>query len=359
MMLERHLMRLWPLLLILALWLIAGCSPQATALPPQALTVTTITVAEAEHAPQRSFNGRVVAPDLTQLAFRIDGKLDQLRIRPGQRVEAGQLIATLVDRTQQQALTDANARFSLIERQLQRARQLQRQGSVSDAELDELQANWRLARANLKAAQARLNYTQLTAPFTGVVAEVYKEQFETLSPGEPVASLYRADRLDVQIPVPDSLLTQIDPTSPSIGYTPEARIEGLPAPIAMRYLEHTLELDPKTRAFQLWLSVPADGLEWRPGLPASVTVDMARAGLSLPQGVRVPLTALSAGELPGQFRAWKVAQNRVVPVDVTVSAITQAGALISHGLRAGDTLVVSGLSRLEAGMAVRPQPLNP
>lgn len=358
MMLERHLMRLWPLLLILAIWLIAGCSPQAPKSPPQALAVATITVAGEEQAPQRSFNGRVVAPDLTRMAFRIDGKLDQLLIRPGQRVEAGQLIATLVDRTQQQALTDAKAQFTLLERQLSRAQQLQRQGSVSDAELDELKANWRLARANLNAARARLDYTRLTAPFSGVVAEVHKEQFETLSPGEPVASLYRADRLDVQIPVPDSLLSQIDPNSPSIGYAPEARIEGFAEPIQMRYLEHTLELDPQTRAFQLWLSVPIESVDWRPGLPATVTVDMAKAGLTLPQGVRVPLSALSAGAQPGQFRAWKVVADKVEPVEVAVSAITQAGALVSHGLTPGDTLVVSGLSRLEAGMAVRPQPIT-
>ncbi|MBY6185778.1 efflux RND transporter periplasmic adaptor subunit [Marinobacter hydrocarbonoclasticus] len=356
MMFERNLIRLWPLLFLLTLWLIAGCSPQVSQVAPKPMAVMTIEIAASEQAPQRSFNGRVVPADLTQLAFRIDGKLAELAIRPGQTVAAGQRIATLVDRNQQQAVTDAQARFTLLERQLSRAEALFRQGSVSDAEMDELRANWRLARANLNAARSQLKYTRLEAPFDGVVAEVFKERFETLSPGEPVATLYRKDRMDVQIPVPDSLLSQIDPNSPSIGYAPEAQIEGLSQPVAMRYLEHTLELDPQTRAFQLWLSVPTQGLEWHPGMPATVTVDMAKAGLTLPEGFRVPLSALEATDQAGQFRVWKVVSNQVQPQPVAVSAVTQSGALVDAGLSAGDTLVVSGLSRLEAGMTVRPQP---
>ncbi|MBW3139286.1 efflux RND transporter periplasmic adaptor subunit [Ferrimonas balearica] len=355
---ERQLIRLWPVLFLLTLWLMVGCTPQQPRQDAPALAVATLTVSTPEQAPQRSFNGRVVAADLTRLAFRIDGKLAQLTIRPGQSVQQGQVLATLVDRTQQQALTDARAQFNLIERQLRRAEKLLIQGSVSDAEMDELRANWRLARANLKAAQAQLRYTTLTAPFDGVIAELYKERFETLSPGEPIATLYRADRMDVQIPVPDSLLTQIDPEAPSIGYAPEARIDGFAEPVAMRYLEHTLELDPQSRAFQLWLSMPAPSQKWRPGLPATITVDMAKAGLSLPQGYRVPLSALQAAEQPGTFRVWKVVDNRAQPHAVSVSAVTQSGALVDSGLNQGDVLILSGLSRLMADMVVNPKPMT-
>ncbi|MBY5991860.1 efflux RND transporter periplasmic adaptor subunit [Ferrimonas balearica] len=347
---------LWFVLLVLALLLMSGCTPQQPPVEAPPMAVEVITVGNSETGQERTFNGQVVAADLTQLAFRIDGKLDQLNVRPGQSVSQGQLLATLVDRTQRQALTDAQAQFTLMDRQFQRASALLAQGSVSQAELDELSANRRLAQANLKAAQAQLRYTQLHAPFDGVIAEVPKERFETLSPGEPVATLYRSDRVDVQIAVPDLLLSQIDPQAQSIGYRPLAQFDGEPSRHTMGYLEHTLELDPQSRAFQLWLSMPSQARPLRPGQPVTVNVDLEAAGLSLPQGHRVPLTALEAAQQPGQFRVWKVSENRVTPVAVRVGAITQQGALVDSGLSIGDTLAVSGLARLSPEMTVNPVP---
>lgn len=329
--------------------LLAACEAERVASKP-GLAVATYVVGSTVTKREGKFHGRVVAADLTRVSFRIPGKINHLAVQAGQSVIKGQILAQIEDSIQRQVLADAKAQYALSRRQLERAENLHRSGAFTTAQRDQLQAGFRLAEANFRLAQAALSYTEVKAPFDGSVAEVNKELYEAVAAGETVVSVYRNDRTDVLVDIPDILPAKIHQARDIAALQLTVVFSGSPEPYTMSFLKASTARNPKTQAFQLWITMP--GPPFPLGLPATVTTDLEDAGFSTESGLVLPLTALEAGAQEDAFRVWRYEDGVVNPVPVQIGRITQDGALISGGLRVGDIIVVSGLPRLSAGLAV-------
>ena len=331
--------------------LLVACEPERVASSP-GLVIATYVVGSAVDKREGIFHGRVVPADLTRVSFRIPGKIDHLAVQAGQAVIAGQTLAQIEDSIQRQGLADAKAQYELSRRQLERAENLHRRGSLSTAQRDQLQAGFRLARANFSLAEAALSYTVVKAPFDGTVAEVDKELYEAVAAGETVVSVYRNDRTDVLVEIPDILPAKIHQARDIAALQTSVVFSGSPTAYRMGFLKASTARNPKTQAFQLWLTMPAPPVPFPLGLPATVTTDLQDAGFSTDSGLVVPLTALEAGAREDAFRVWRYEDGIVNPVAVQVVRITRDGALVSGELRAGDIVANSSLSRLSAGQSV-------
>lgn len=326
--------------------------------PRPGLVVETYEVGRAIVDREVTFHGRVVPADLTRVSFRIPGKINHLTVQAGQRVTEGQTLAQIEDSIQRQVLEDAKAQYKLSHRQLERAQNLHKRGSLTSAQRDQLQAGFRLAEARLKLAEAGLSYTIVKAPFDGTVAEVNKELYEAVTAGETVATVYRNDRTDVLVNIPDILPARSHQAREITAMQARVVFSGRPDIYTMGFLKGSAARNPATQAFQSWLTMPTPATPLPLGLPATITIDLEAAGFSTETGLLVPLTTLQAGGQEDVFQVWRYENGLVTPVPVQVGRITQGGALISGGLVTGDRIVTSGLSRLSAGQAVTIQQPN-
>jgi len=334
--------------------LLVGCD-QDVASPERRQTVSVYEVGRVVVERERQVHGRVVPADITRVAFRIPGKISQLAVQPGQQVTAGQVLAQIEDSIRRQVLVDARAQYDLSERQLARAANLHQRGALTSEQLDQLQAGFRLAEAKLKLAEANLSYTVIKAPFDGTVADVMKELYESVKAGESIATVYRNDRTDVLVNLPDSLPARVHEASDVNAIKVQATFAGSNKEHALSMLKFSTARDSRTQSFQYWLTMPSSGAPYPPGLMVTVTADLHEAGFSTDAGVIVPLTALQAGAQRDTFQVWRVEDDRVTPVLVQIRHITEAGALIQAGLQEGDLVVTGGLSRLTAGKTVNIQ----
>jgi RND family efflux transporter MFP subunit len=337
--------------------LLVACE-QDRVTPEPRLTVDTYEIGRAVVKRERKFLGRVVPADLTRVSFRITGKIAHLAVQAGQQVVAGQVLAQIEDSIQRQVLADAKAQYRLSKRQLERAQNLHKRGALTAAQRDQLQAGFRLAEANLKLAQASLSYTVVKAPFDGTVADVNKELYEAVTAGETVVTVYRNDRTDVLVNIPDILPAKLHQARNLDAQVVRVVFPGSPEVYEMRYLKGSTARNPKTQAFQIWITMPVPDPPFPPGLPVTITMDLQEFGFSTEEGLVVPLTALEAGEQQDSFRVWRYEDGVVTPAPVQVGRVTQDGALIHAGLRAGDLVVTSGLSRLHPGQVVNVQIQN-
>jgi RND family efflux transporter MFP subunit len=344
--------------LVLPLLLVIAACEQDTISPEPRLTVQVWKVGRMVASGKQHFLGRVVPADLTRVAFRIPGNIAQLAVQAGQDVVAGQVIARLDDSIQLQVLADATAQYQLSRRQLERAENLFEMGALTPAQRDELQAGYRLATARLELAKAELSYTVVEAPFDGTIAVVDKELFEAVAPGETVATLFRNDRTDVLVELPDALVSQIHLAPNPDAFSPRATFSGSAEVYPLRYLKSSMARDPKAQAFTVWLTIENPDLRFPPGLPATVVVDLEQAGLQVDSGLVVPVTALEAAGREGQFEVWRYRDGTVAPMEVAIGRISQQGVLVTGGLEAGDLVVTSSLSRLSPGQEVDVQLLN-
>ena len=339
------------LTLLTAVILLAACEVEQPTPEPR-LVVPGYEVGRAVEKGEQMFHGRVVPADLTRVAFRIPGEIAEFSVQSGQRVVAGQVLARIEDAIQRQVLADAQAQHKLGKRQLERAESLHQRGSLTAAQRDQLQAAFRLAEANLRLAQANLSYTEVRAPFDGTVADVYKELYESVAAGEPVVTVYRSNRTDVRVDIPDILPARIHQARDLTQLTAQAVFSGDPVPRTLSMLKGSTARDPTTQAFKVWMYMPAGDAPFPPGLPVTVTIDLKRAGFATDSGLIVPLTTLEAGADPGAFRVWRYENGAVTPSPVQIGRITQQGALVLNGLQEGDIIVNGSLSRLSPGREV-------
>jgi RND family efflux transporter MFP subunit len=338
--------------LVLLVLAVVGCGRDSIS-PQPILTVSLHEVGGAVVEGRRSIHGRVVPADLTRVAFRIPGRISELSVQSGDAVKQGRVVARIENAIQEQRLLDARAQYQLSRRQLKRAEDLFELGSLSAAQRDELQAAFRLAKANLKLAEARQSYTAVVAPFDGTVVDVEKELFESVAPGETVLSLYRNDRTDVLVNVSDEVIAGMHQARDNAAFDTRAQFADGGRHYPMDYLKHSSARNPQTQAFQFWLSTHDPAARFPPGTPVTLTADFGQAGFALPSGLSVPLTALQANDDTSGFRVWRYRDGTVQPVAVRIGEVAAHGALVTEGLQAGDRVVISRLSRLSPGLAVR------
>lgn len=180
--------------------------------------------------------GVVVASRVLDVSCQAEGTLEQLRVRLGERVKAGQVLAALDLRPLQlelavrQAALDASkvelgrAKILLTqaEQRLERERRVAEYSAAQDVETAENQLQ--LARADVELAQARmaqaqaqlalaasnLEQAQVRAPFSGAVSEVYLQPGATVRRGAPVVRLV-AEELRLRFAVPESRAGSVQP----------------------------------------------------------------------------------------------------------------------------------------------------
>lgn len=340
------------LLLLVAMTLLFGCQDKDPIKNPSPLIVNTYTVQEAIDIRYRTFKGTVVPADLTPLSFRLEGELDTIAVRTGQKVKKGQLLAQLDDSKLQQQFADAQVRYQLAKKQLHRGEQLSTTKMISKSALDELISTEKMAQVNYKIAENRLKYSQLVAPFSGYIAEVPKQSFESVKPGETILTVYRDDIVRVHVEISNSVLAAINPHMDKKKQKVTTTFLNDPQIYTLHYYQHTSEPADGESAFQLWLEMPQVKPRILPGTSANINVDMLAASMHVVSGYQVPMTVLDAGNKANEFYIWKFIDGKVHKQVVDVIQINKEGAIIKSGLQNGDVLVSSNLRKLRENAIV-------
>ena len=151
--------------------------------------------------------GRVEADRESVIASKVSGRITEIRVKEGERVDAGQVLVTL-DRSELAARRDeALAAYREAARNLDRHRTLFERKSVSRAEYDTVEAATDRAKAALERTESDLRETVLHAPFSGLVTRKYKEVGEvvnTLGAPEPILRLADTEPLKARAEVDES-----------------------------------------------------------------------------------------------------------------------------------------------------------
>lgn len=283
----------------------------------------------------------------TPLAFISDGRIRSITVREGDRVGAGQLLATL-DRTAIDAQVQAaGTRLRQADAELNRQRRLNAQGWVAKARVESAEAAAEAARAELSGARFTQRFATITAPTAGVILTRSAEPGQTLQAGTPVLVLGEfASGFVLRVPLPASRVAGL-----SRGQLANVTFrDGAAPPMAGRIIEIAGRADPGTGTFQVELALPADPA-LRSGLIADVNLpETAAAGR-----IAIPATALFGARADEGF-VWVVdpKTRKVSPRMVQIGRVTPDGVELLSGLARGEQIVAAGVDRLTEGTVVKP-----
>jgi len=342
-------------LVVFSVLLLVGCDKKEEPKPVEVIRpVKLMKVQAGTVIADYSLPGQVRAARRAELSFKVSGPLVALPVEEGQHVKKGELIAQIQKRDFLTALEEARARALEAEKQFKRYKELYAKKQVSRADYDRYRAARDVARARLEDAANALKDTTLRAPFDGVIARRYVENFQKVQAKEPIVSLQDISRIEILVNVPELQMAALKEEGPGKVYAVFESIPGKKFPLTMK--EFSTQADPATQTYQVVfvMSQPEEA-SILPGMTAMVTAETTR-GVSGKKVIRIPAIAVmeGAGKQPYVW-VYDEKSSTVHKQPVKVGRLTGSEDIfIEEGLKGGETIVVAGLTQLEEGMKVRP-----
>lgn len=320
-----------------------------------------VLVAPVRYAPQaqaREFVASIRPRIETDQAFRVTGKVVRRLVETGQRVKAGELLATLdeADLRLQKEQADAElaaARMALEQAAAdeRRAMKLRKDGWTAQAALDRQRTaaeeargrNQRASRA-VELAQNSLGYASLRADADGVVTATFIEPGQVVAAGQAAVRVARSGELEAVVALPEAFA--------SVAGAGEASLFLWSNPGKV-YRAKLRELSPSadamTRTFAARFSILGADSSIALGMSATLTIKNPGAG----SAASVPLAALfNQGKGPAVWKAG--GDGRLTLAPVTVLRYEAKTALVTGGVAEGENIVVLGAHKLDPGQKVRP-----
>jgi RND family efflux transporter MFP subunit len=331
---------------------LAGCGGEELfELPPPLLPVKTIVVSENGYG-IRTFPGRVEASRRAELAFRVPGKLAQIRVAEGESVARGEIIAELDPTDYQIAVDNARAEFERAQADFKRAGELVKQGHISRRQYDRDEKQFKQTRATLRQAELNLSYCLLKSPFDGVVARRRVENFEEVAAKQEIFSLRDLSLLEIRIDLPENVVRVAERGGDGeVGMTASFPLAG-----SQRYdlqvKEISTQADPKTQTFEVKFTLPnPEGVNLLSGMTALVEIDLRSVSAS-GRVVSLPASALDSSSTRPQIWLFDPELETVMPRPVELAHSETSQLRVRSGLAEGDRVVVAGVPSLIEGMDV-------
>jgi RND family efflux transporter MFP subunit len=323
--------------------------------------VQVATVREGRVVRTRQVLGTVVGAEEADVAPRVMAQIVDVRVREGDVVTRGQVLAQLDARELEDAVAEAETALQTAKEALaaaDTALAVQRATTARDRVLVDAKAiakeQWDRSRAaeaaataqqeaaqgqvtiaerRLSQAKVRLDYARLTAPFDGVVAARLADPGSLGVPGRPVVKLVRQRGIRVRAALPAEDFAALHVGQPVV-----------------------LDVGPNGLTVRVSRVVPAMGeahlavfeadvADPPPSLVSGATVGVA-VQLTAATGLTVPADTLF--DTAGGTFVWRVSDGTVHAVKVTVLARSQDDAVVSGALAAGDRVVEAQPARMMA-----------
>lgn len=368
---QKNKILLATLLILLAaagLWFALKPAPAKLA-TPTAIPVRVVTVSAKDVPRYTSGIGSVLSLHSVVVRPQIDGILTKILVKEGQLVKAGDLLATIDDRSIRASLDQARAQLGESQAQLQvalvnlkRYKLLSVDDGVSKQTFDQqqalvnqLKATAQGNQASIDAAQVQLSYTQIRSPVTGRVGirTVDEGNFLRMTDTQGLFTVTQIDPIAVEFSLPQQMLPTLqslisDPQRAQvkayIGADTDGETGNLLGEGQLTLIDNQINANTGTIRAKAEFANASQKL-W-PGLLVTVKIQTAVDKDALV----VPPTVVQRG-LEQHF-VYRVKDDKVEAV--TVQMIYQgSGQDIIKGVNAGDVLVTDGQSRLNPGSSVQ------
>jgi len=317
-----------------------------------------VTAVEARDIVDRILvTGELIAVNEASVAAEVDGRVTSILVEEGAAVEKGETVFEIDTERRQLELDDARAQVEEAlahreqqERETLRWRRLHEGKTASQAQLDQAEAELRLARSRLTATRARLGLAEralrnasVAAPFAGIVSRRRASEGEFITAGTDLFDLVSVEPIEVEFQV-----TERDSGRVELGQWLDVHVA--PYPDRVFRAEVTMvspQIDPRSRTLRVKARVQDPERLLRPGL-------FARADLGVSERAGVPVIPEGAilQRSDGSVVFRMLGPDQVERVVLSTGAIRDGYVEVVGGLAVGDVIVVRGHAQLVDGSRV-------
>jgi membrane fusion protein, multidrug efflux system len=324
-----------------------GGSQASASTPPseRATAVAAAPVVTRDLSLRLNVSGTVEPLYEVRIAARMAGIVHDVRVEEGRRVAPGDVLAHFDVSEQEAELARARTLFEQAEAVLARAREMQRRGLISDAEVDQLKSDEAVAKSGADLWDTRVALGTVRSPRAGVVVAKSVEAGDAVSNGAPLFVVADLDALVVRVGITDIHAARL-----LVGQSVQVTADALPGrtwPGRIRRIFPTADRDSRLHTVEFELGHAAGRERPVPGylVRVDLNVDQRTDVLAVPnQALLTTSDGMSVFVIDG---------DRLARRDVVAGVSRNNWTEIVSGLEAGDLVVSSSPANLRDGMLVR------
>ena len=305
-------------------------------------------------------SGKIEAENSANVSTRMMGYITKLNVKVGQKVQQGQLLVSInsSDLQAKKAQVDASilqvkAGFENAKKDYERFKVLFQQQSASQKELDDMTSRYEMAKAGLEGAEqmrnevnAQFSYSNVAAPFTGVVTNTFVKEGDMANPGMPLVSIEGLNTKQVTAMVSESEISAI-----SNGMAAKVFVKSINKEINGTVIEVSRSAKNTGGQYLVKIALENSDASVLSGMFVNVQFPIKNLDTKTKNGFTVPESALvTKGQLTGIYTISdkNIAILRWIRTGKTVGNQVQ----VLSGLSANESYIVSADGKLYNGVKV-------
>ncbi len=284
---------------------------------------------------------------------KVGGTVVKVFVKEGERVKKGDLLIKIDDEEIKASINKAKSELEVVKanyentkEMYERRKDLEKEDIVSEEELSKLESSLKAYKAQIESIKAniellklRLSYTEIKAPFSGEIVEIFIDEGENVSPQHKLLRLVSADKLYGVFRIPQRYITRL-----SKGEEIPIEIEGVGEVIGkIVYISPVADRDKMIR---VKAEITKDRKSVKPGM-----FGIAKISVGKEKVFRVPEHAV---QFSGNTSfVWVYDGESVRRTVVTIVTKEDNQLLIKGDIKEGDLVVTDNSSKLKEGVKVR------
>jgi len=293
--------------------------------------------------------GNVTTKNLLVIYPEFSGTLLSIKVKEGQKVKKGQILAVIDDGGLSQQLVQLEVQTSLAKTTFERQKRLWSQKIGSEIQFLQTKTTYEAQQKAVAHLKQQLEKTIVKAPFSGIIDDVITEQGSVVAAGKsPLFRIVNLNNMYIETEIPEKYLPTVVKNKsvivnfPILGKTIHAKIR-----------ETSNYIDPSNRTFKAKINIPNYQHKIKPNLMVKLKIN----DYNNPTAVLIPLSIISEDANSKQY-IYVVKQkrnNKGIAKKVYIkTGFTQGDVIeITHGLSAGEDIIEEGARSIRDGETVQ------
>lgn len=315
------------------------------------LVVVTKTVALEKFEHFFEVNGTIEAEEIANVSTELGGLIKKIAVKEGDRVSAGQSLATLNSSVIQKSLEEIDNGIVLAQTVYDRQSRLWQQKIGSEIQYLEAKNNLEQLQKKRASVATQADLANIRAPFAGVVDRIYQKEGELAAPGMAILTVVNMNRMRVKADVSENYVQavkqngEVDIDFPSFGFAIKAPIRTVSSII-----------NPANRAFQVEAFVNNSNGLLKPNGIATLRIKDFEADSALV----VPAKCISKdGKGDFVFTIETVdGKEKASKTYVTIDRSSQGMTMVTKGLKPTDRVIIEGYNEVANGDEVKTETIK-
>lgn len=308
--------------------------------------VTTIPVKNSTFKHYVEVQGVVQADKNIEIRPELGGTVKAIYVKEGQRVTAGQALLQLDDAEISNGIDEVNTQLTLAKTTFERQERLWNQQIGSEMQYLQAKAQKESLENNLATLKTQARKMKITAPFSGIVDEIFPKNGELTSPQMAVIRLLNLDQVYVEADVTETYLPVIKKGTETIVNFPSIHKE-----IDAKVTQIGNYINPDNRSFKTRVNLSNKDQSIKPNLLADIKFLDFKA-----DGIIIPSTLVQQDQNGNDYVFTIHTENgehTVAKTIITAAKEYNHEIYVSEGLTKNDTIVNEGARQVQAGEIVK------